>query len=666
MASGDESNVSYHGEGQVECQDSSDSESASHFTKASNLEQTQVLTRKRDEPDVDEDGKPLLLRTTAVHRAFRRKNFAEIDLLFQIYNRFDVNYTDEFGLTHFHVACYFGKHEVVKNFLELGQDPNILLPETGDSPLHLAQEFGSQDEIELLLRYGADPNWANKSGLTPLHLINEDLTAEVFFKINDDRCQPLQVDARDEDGNRPLHFAVGRRNDKFIELLLRNGANPNLANKDGMTPLHVLSEGNHLAIIKLFFKINDELKQPVHIHARDKLGRTSLQWAVANFSSSCIDVLLDRGADLSSFVFPSASDFDEFFEENCGGGKYELSFRETSGALVAVERLENRGYELNRSDALTFMTFLVKHGAFKKSSNIDEFKYENETLLIVRCDDDNDDEDEEAHNTYVCVCVHWTNRRPRGYSLQALCATVCIVSSFLRQSTEREREKAIQRLLQFNNASIGSISSYGAAAAAAAAASDGARVPAAASSSRLRVLDVVVVVVVVAIVQEGAVLVVSQTCLNAKLCSVYDEIRVSSTMQRIYDISFVCSREVCCYPIKIITSGIFSGRSLIRSQMRPRVWQMESSKIFELSSLVAVIYLIARTHKNKRQQRVSPVIVLGCKESCCCTHGTAAAALLYAPTTTTTTTYYSRSATTRTKATFTRAEMRKTSVRADA
>ncbi|CAB0038758.1 unnamed protein product [Trichogramma brassicae] len=466
MASGDESNVSYHGEGQVECQDSSDSESASHFTKASNLEQLKSLREKvnwnnakdrleflrdsfhplifdwmhegqlpnlrdifrlkeidlliedemvdrdiimyygslidflintgyRDEPDVDEDGKPLLLRTTAVHRAFRRKNFAEIDLLFQIYNRFDVNYTDEFGLTHFHVACYFGKHEVVKNFLELGQDPNILLPETGDSPLHLAQEFGSQDEIELLLRYGADPNWANKSGLTPLHLINEDLTAEVFFKINDDRCQPLQVDARDEDGNRPLHFAVGRRNDKFIELLLRNGANPNLANKDGMTPLHVLSEGNHLAIIKLFFKINDELKQPVHIHARDKLGRTSLQWAVANFSSSCIDVLLDRGADLSSFVFPSASDFDEFFEENCGGGKYELSFRETSGALVAVERLENRGYELNRSDALTFMTFLVKHGAFKKSSNIDEFKYENETLLIVRCDDDNDDEDEE-------------------------------------------------------------------------------------------------------------------------------------------------------------------------------------------------------------------------------------------------------------------------------
>ncbi|KAL7291415.1 hypothetical protein TKK_0015003 [Trichogramma kaykai] len=59
----------------------------------------------KDELVVDNDGKPLLRRTTALRRAARRKYDYIIPDLFQIYNRYDVNCTDETGLTHFHVAC---------------------------------------------------------------------------------------------------------------------------------------------------------------------------------------------------------------------------------------------------------------------------------------------------------------------------------------------------------------------------------------------------------------------------------------------------------------------------------------------------------------------------------------------------------------------------------
>ncbi|KAL7303046.1 hypothetical protein TKK_0004264 [Trichogramma kaykai] len=360
-----------------------------------------LATGYEDEPDVDENGKPLLLRTTAVHRAFRDRCIHEFDWLFQIYNRFDVNYTDEDGLTHFHMACFFGCDDVVKNFLELGQNPNILLPETGDSPLHFALRRGSKDMTETLLRYGADPNWANEEGLTPLHLINDDLTAEVFFKFVDDRYQPLQVNARDEDGDTPLHVALQRYNIKTAELLLKRGADPNLGNEKGATPLHYISANDDVTKMKLFFKMNDELNLPVHTDARDKFGRTPLQWAVLNYSPDCIDVLLDHGADLSSFVFPSVSDFDEFFEENSYYGEHELYSFETSAALFVVECLENKGYEMKRSDILTFMKFLVKHEAFKKSSNVQEFKYEDETLLTVRCDDDSDDDNDEEENEEV-------------------------------------------------------------------------------------------------------------------------------------------------------------------------------------------------------------------------------------------------------------------------
>uniref|UniRef100_A0ABD2WT08 Uncharacterized protein n=1 Tax=Trichogramma kaykai TaxID=54128 RepID=A0ABD2WT08_9HYME len=66
-------------------------------------------TGYKDEPKVGEDDEPLLRRTTLVHRAARRDcTLYPICELFQIFNRFDANYVDEDGVTHFHIACRYG------------------------------------------------------------------------------------------------------------------------------------------------------------------------------------------------------------------------------------------------------------------------------------------------------------------------------------------------------------------------------------------------------------------------------------------------------------------------------------------------------------------------------------------------------------------------------
>ncbi|KAL7296085.1 hypothetical protein TKK_0010636 [Trichogramma kaykai] len=80
----------------------------------------------KGEPKVDEDGKLLLRRTTPIHHAFRSDCGIVISNLFKIYDRFDVNYTDEDGLTHFYVACAWDCEDVVEKFLDLGQvNPNL-------------------------------------------------------------------------------------------------------------------------------------------------------------------------------------------------------------------------------------------------------------------------------------------------------------------------------------------------------------------------------------------------------------------------------------------------------------------------------------------------------------------------------------------------------------
>ncbi|XP_014235433.1 NF-kappa-B inhibitor alpha-like [Trichogramma pretiosum] len=122
-----------------------------------------ALTGYRDEPDVDDDGKPVLRRTTPVHEAAQRDYLHVVKSLFKIYDRFDANYIDEeSGLTHFHVACMSRCDEVVEKFLELGQDPDLRVPRTGDSSLHLASARYNVEAIALLLKHGAIRIWPTR------------------------------------------------------------------------------------------------------------------------------------------------------------------------------------------------------------------------------------------------------------------------------------------------------------------------------------------------------------------------------------------------------------------------------------------------------------------------------------------------------------------------
>uniref|UniRef100_A0ABD2WGK1 Uncharacterized protein n=1 Tax=Trichogramma kaykai TaxID=54128 RepID=A0ABD2WGK1_9HYME len=246
----------------------------------------------------------------------------------------------------------------------------------GNTPLHLVlQSPGDITTMtELLLSRGADVNLANEAGSTPLHVIceknhcGEDLI-KMIFKDCDERHRTIRIDARDDEGNTALCLAL-LKEDYFVRmtpLLLRRGANPNLASAEGLTPLHIICRRQYDRdnVAEVFFEINDARRQSVDVDARDKSGRTPLQLAVRNLLPNAVDQLLDHGADLAGFVFPSEEISDERFSKESNARHWRCdSLGAAINALAVIERLESRGYRLDRSDATRFMKFFAEREMF--------------------------------------------------------------------------------------------------------------------------------------------------------------------------------------------------------------------------------------------------------------------------------------------------------------
>uniref|UniRef100_A0ABD2WVI9 Uncharacterized protein n=1 Tax=Trichogramma kaykai TaxID=54128 RepID=A0ABD2WVI9_9HYME len=406
----------------------------------------------RDEPEVDNVGKPLLRRVTPLHHAAKRCRGPGLrrvlERLFEIYGARN-NYVDaEDEYTHFHLACEYGCVDVVEKFLAAGsgrQHPtNCFTRRAGDSPLHLALRTRHKEVARLLLRRGADPNVANKRGRTPLHEVCDDLElAEMLFEHagrrieidarddvgntalrlalvradvrvaelllrrganpslannNNGRCplhllfkrrsyfelarilfevgsKKVRLDVQDKEGNSPLHLAAAKRRTRQIELLLRHGADPNLANERGWTCLDVClrHDASHdRGAIKTFLRICDEEGRRVRI------DRASLRCAVTNYLPDLLDLLLDHGgAELLSrdFVFPRAADFVETIATTTGTRRYNgynCKLTAASGLLACVEALERRGYRTRRDDALEIVSLFNKWRLFGRDAELAE------------------------------------------------------------------------------------------------------------------------------------------------------------------------------------------------------------------------------------------------------------------------------------------------------
>ena len=100
----------------------------------------------------------------------------------------------------------------------------------GWTALKLAARKGLEQCVEVLLDHGADPNISDNEGYLPLHnaVGNIDVVKLLVSSTTG-------VNRQTQQGETPLYIAVDRGITDCALMLLEHGADPNIANKDGMS-----------------------------------------------------------------------------------------------------------------------------------------------------------------------------------------------------------------------------------------------------------------------------------------------------------------------------------------------------------------------------------------------------------------------------------------------
>lgn len=221
------------------------------------------------------------------------------------------NLQDDNGQSPLSIAIWWGHESVVRLLLQREDVQANLLTKRGKSSLFYAAEVGNKRIIEMLLqREEIEVNLQDVFGRSPLFFAAETghrSAVELFLQRED-----ILVNLQDDEGGTSLHEAAYAGNIAVVELLLqRDDVYVNLQDKKGRSPLRFAAMNGQAAVVKML------LERGADPNLQDEDGGTplseALSWSGLSSRSdgpyeATVRFLRQYGAKESSEIAKAAAD----------------------------------------------------------------------------------------------------------------------------------------------------------------------------------------------------------------------------------------------------------------------------------------------------------------------------------------------------------------------
>ncbi len=229
------------------------------------------------------------------------------------------------------------REEIAELLLKRGADVNARDSSGNTALIHAAQGKSASGVLALLVRHGADVNAKNKEGETAL--------GNACFGGYQDNVEVLlsngaEVDVPNANGMTPLIRAFGYgKNVEVIKLLLDHGANLEAVDSSGGTPLIAAAKSQREELVKLL------LDRGARIDAKSSYGRTALmEVAMIKGAEKIVELLIQNGADVN--MVDSGGETALMHAAWCGSTQIVKLLLEhnanTKGALEKAKRYNHR------------------------------------------------------------------------------------------------------------------------------------------------------------------------------------------------------------------------------------------------------------------------------------------------------------------------------------
>jgi len=271
----------------------------------------------------------------------------------------DVNRRDVDGSTPLQWAVYKNDVAEARRLLRAGADVS-LANNYGATPMSLAAEVGNTDMLRLLLEVGANPDSPTTDGQTALMAVARTGSVDAAEALLDHHAT---VDAREKwGGQTALMWASARRHPEMMQLLISRGADVNARSIDRDYQRHVTAEGRPKSLdsggfTPLLYAARENcvacvdvlLKNKADIDLPDPDGVSPLLVAILNANWDLAKQLIAAGADVNQWDIygeaPLLTAVD--LRNRIDGGRASIDPTNTNRGLAIVNLLLERGADPN-------------------------------------------------------------------------------------------------------------------------------------------------------------------------------------------------------------------------------------------------------------------------------------------------------------------------------